>query len=466
MRVTFLGAAGTVTGSRFLVQTDSGRVLVDCGLFQGPRTIRRRNWDDFPIAPDSIDAVVLTHAHLDHCGYLPALVAHGFTGPVYCSPNTAQLVPIILRDSARLQEEDTVYARKSGYSRHPEPRPLYGIEDAEAAIALLAPRDFGQSFDVCPDLACELDSAGHILGSSIATLTESATGGRSARVVFSGDLGRGTHPLLNGPRPPRDPDIVVMESTYGNRDHADVDAEMEEMAAEITRTIEQGGTVVVPAFAVDRTEVLLDALARLMDQHRIPRVPIHVDSPMALAAMQVYRQAISRGDAEISTATLAQGPDRIDPSLLHQAHSPQESKLLDVPGAKIIVSASGMGSGGRVTHHLKYFLPHPNNCVLLVGYQAFGTPGQQIRDGAHSIHIHGQDIPVRARVIDIEAFSVHADADELLGWLASSRERPRAVYLVHGEPEAAAHLAGRIEEVMDVPAIVATDGDSFDALPD
>lgn len=466
MRVSFLGAAGTVTGSRFLVQTDSGRMLVDCGLFQGPRAIRRRNWDEFPVEPASIDAVVLTHAHLDHCGYLPALVARGFRGPVYCSPNTAHLVPIILRDSARLQEEDTAYARKSGYSRHPEPRPLYGIEDAEAAIALLAPQDFGRSFDICPDLACELDSAGHILGSSIATVIESAPGGRGARVVFSGDLGRGTHPLLNGPRPPRDPDVVVMESTYGNRDHADVDAEMDEMATEITRTIEQGGTVVVPAFAVDRTEVLLDALGRLMDQHRIPRVPIHVDSPMALAAMQVYRQAISRGDAEISTPTLAEGPDRIDPRYLHQAHSPDDSKLLDVPGAKIIVSASGMGSGGRVTHHLKYFLPHPNNCVLLVGYQAFGTPGQQLRDGAHSIRIHGQDVPVRARIVDIEAFSVHADADELLAWLAASRERPRSVYLVHGESEAAEHLAARIREALEVPAFVAVDGESFDVLPD
>lgn len=466
MRVTFLGAAGTVTGSRFLVQTTSGRVLVDCGLFQGPRAIRRRNWEDFPVEPASIDAVVLTHAHLDHCGYLPALVARGFQGPVYCSPNTAHLVPIILRDSARLQEEDTVYARKSGYSRHPEPRPLYGIEDAESAIALLAPRGFGSPFDIYADLSCELEAAGHILGSSIATLTESTSGGLDARVVFSGDLGRGTHPLLNGPRPPKDPDVVVMESTYGNRQHADVDAEMEEMAVEITRTIEQGGTVVVPAFAVDRTEVLLDALGRLMEQHRIPRVPIHVDSPMALAAMQVYRQAISRRDAEISTATIAEGPDCIDPAYLHQAHSPHESRLLDVPGAKIIVSASGMGSGGRVTHHLKYFLPHPNNCVLLVGYQAFGTPGQQLRDGAHSIRIHGQDVPARARIVDIEAFSVHADADELLGWLASSRERPRAVYLVHGEPEAAEQLAARISQELDVPTFVAADGDSFDVGPD
>lgn len=466
MRVTFLGAAGTVTGSRFLVQTDASRILVDCGLFQGPRDIRRRNWDEFPVEPASIDAVVLTHAHLDHCGYLPALVARGFRGPAYCSPNTAHLVPIILRDSARLQEEDTVYARKSGYSRHPEPRPLYGIEDAEAAITLLAPRDFGRSFAVTADLSCELDSAGHILGSSIATVTESGSTGRKARVVFSGDLGRGTHPLLKGPQPPRDPDVVVMESTYGNRDHADVDAEMEEMATEITRTIEQGGTVVVPAFAVDRTEVLLDALGRLMDQHRIPRAPIHVDSPMALAAMQVYRQAITRGDAEISTATLAEGPDRIDPGYLHQAHSPEESKLLDVPGAKIVVSASGMGSGGRVTHHLKYFLPHPNNCVLLVGYQAFGTPGQQLRDGAHSIRIHGQDVPVRARIVDIEAFSVHADADELLGWLESSRELPRAVYLVHGEQEAADHLAARIQEKLDIPTFVAADRGSFDVEPD
>lgn len=433
-------------------------------MFQGSRAIRRRNWDPFPVEASSIEAVVLTHAHLDHCGYLPALVKQGFHGPVYASPNSARLIPIILNDSARLQEEDTAYARKAGYSRHSDPQPLYDTHDAEAAIALLEPREFGSPFPVLADLTCEFESAGHILGSSVLTLTQSSPGSGNPRVVFSGDLGRGNHPLLTGPEPPRAADVVVMESTYGNRDHADADAELEEMAEAITRTIERGGTVVVPAFAVDRTEVLLDALGRLIDQHRIPRVPIFVDSPMALAALRVYREAILDGDPEINTATIAKGVERIHLDALREAYSPQDSKQLDTPGPKIIVSASGMASGGRVTHHLKYFLPHPNNCVLLVGYQAFGTPGQQLRDGARSIRIHGQDIPVHATIVDIEAFSVHADRDELMEWLGSSREKPSAVYLVHGEPEASQELAEQIQGRLGIPTFPAEDGASIDVL--
>lgn len=465
MEVRFLGAAGTVTGSRFLVRTSTGQILVDCGMFQGPRSIRRQNWDPFPIPPQDISAVVLTHAHLDHCGYLPALVKGGFAGPVYCSANTARLVPIILRDSAKLQEEDTAYARRSGYSRHAQPRPLYDSTDAEAAIDLLLPRDFGQTFTVLEDLACQLDPAGHILGSSTVTLTQTAGRDSGARVVFSGDLGRGNHPLLKGPRPPHDADVVIMESTYGDRDHADADAELEEMAQAITRTIHAGGTVVVPAFAVDRTEVLLNALRELMDQHRIPRVPVHVDSPMALAAFDVYRDAIAHQDAEITTATLAEGVDKIVLEDLHQAHSTDDSKRLDTPGPKIIVSASGMGSGGRVTHHLKNFLPHPHNSVLLVGYQAMGTPGQQLRDGARSIRIHGQDVSVQAQIVDIEAFSVHADRSELVDWVASARQRPQAVYLVHGEPDSAAALAAQIRADLNIPAVVAEAGQTVEVTP-
>lgn len=434
-------------------------------MFQGPRSIRRQNWDPFPVPPADISAVILSHAHLDHCGYLPALVKGGFRGAVYCSNNTTRLVPIILRDSAKLQEEDTAYAKKSGYSRHAQPEPLYNSTDAEAAIDLLIPRDFGQMFTVLDDLACRLDPAGHILGSSTVTLTQTAGRDTGARVVFSGDLGRGNHPLLKGPQPPQDADVVVMESTYGDRDHADADAELDEMAEAITRTIHAGGTVVVPAFAVDRTEVLLSALRELMDQHRIPRVPIHIDSPMALAAFGVYRDAIEHADAEITTATLAEGVDKIVLDDLHQAHSTEDSKRLDAPGPKIIVSASGMGSGGRVTHHLKNFLPHPQNSVLLVGYQAMGTPGQQLRDGARSIRIHGKDVAVQAAIVDIEAFSVHADRSELVEWLASARERPTAVYLVHGEEDSARALAEQIRRDLHIPAVVAEPGQIVEVAP-
>jgi metallo-beta-lactamase family protein len=466
LELTFLGAAGTVTGSRFLLTAATGRVLVDCGMFQGPRAIRRRNWEPFPIPPDSIDAVIVTHAHLDHCGYLPALVKQGFSGPIYSSHNSTRLIPIILRDSAKLQEEDTAYARRSGYSRHAEPEPLYDAADARAAIDMLVGRDFGESWEVIPDLSARLDPAGHILGSATVSLTYS--GARSpdssddARIVFSGDLGRGNHPLLKGPRLPQDADLVVMESTYGNREHEDVDAELEQMAAAITQTIERGGTVVVPAFAVDRTEVLLTAIRALMDQHRIPRVPVYVDSPMALAAFDVYRDAIAHQDPEITTAALAEGVDAIDIPDLHQARTPDDSKALDAPGPKIIVSASGMGSGGRVTHHLKYFLPDARNCVLLVGYQAFGTTGQQLRDGARSVRIHGQDVPVLANVVDIEAFSVHADRSELLDWIGSPHHRPGAAFLVHGEEEAAADLAATIRRELGIPAVVAEHGQTIE----
>ncbi len=469
MLLTFLGAAGTVTGSKTLVEVEQpvdaaghrasaapNRILVDCGMFQGPRDVRSRNWQTFPVDPTSLAGVILTHAHLDHCGYLPALVRDGFDGPVFCSPNTAELVPIILRDSARLQEEDTAWARKKGFSRHADPQPLYDINDAERAIALLRPVEFGTEFRPLDGLTARLDVGGHILGSSIVRLTEES---RQRTVVFSGDLGRGNHPLLEPPAPPDHADAIVVESTYGNREHDDVDAEMDEMARAITRTLKRGGTVVIPAFAVDRTEVLLKALRTLQDQQRIPVAPIHVDSPMALAALRIYVRAIQDGDPEINSATAALGPDAIDLPNVHEATTPQDSMALDRGGARIIVSASGMGSGGRVTHHLKALLPDDDNTVLLVGFQAAGTPGRMLLDGAHEIKIHGQYVPVRAEIIEIEAFSVHADASELIDWMRSCRTKPAQVFVNHGEPDAADALAERIRREWDVAVHVPHEGE-------
>ena len=454
MLLTFLGGVGTVTGSKTLVEPESrggapdGQcLLVDCGLFQGPREIRTRNWEPFPRDPASIDAVVLTHAHLDHCGFLPALVRDGFAGPVYCSPNTAALVPIILRDSARLQEEDTAWARKKGFSRHAQPRPLYDIDDAERAIELLVPTEFGREFTPVPDLTVRLDVGGHILGSSVVTVHETS---RDRTVVFSGDLGRGNHPLLAPPAPPCEADAIVLESTYGDRAHGDIDQEIDEMAAVITRTLKRGGTVVIPAFAVDRTEVLLVALRRLQEQQRIPVSPIHVDSPMALAALEVYLEAIRDRDPEIQHAVLAEGIDALDLPNLHEATTPEQSMALDRGGARIVISASGMGAGGRVTHHLKALLPDRDNCVLLVGYQAVGTPGRMLLDGAHEIKIHGQYVPVRAEIAEIEAFSVHADSDELIDWLSQCEPPPTQVFVNHGEPESAQALADRIRRDLDI----------------
>jgi metallo-beta-lactamase family protein len=456
MFLTFIGAAGTVTGSKTLVESGDGRFLVDCGMFQGPREVRERNWEPFPLDPRTLASVVLTHAHLDHCGYLPRLVRDGFDGPVYCSPNTAELVPIILRDSAKLQEEDTAWARKKGYSRHAQPEPLYGMEDALRAIAQLRPVQFDTDFSPADGVTAQLDPGGHILGSSIVTVIEDGTG---RTVVFSGDLGRGNHPLLTAPAPPTDCDAVVVESTYGDREHGDVHAEIDEMAAAITRTLKRGGSVVIPAFAVDRTEVLLKSLRTLQDQQRIPIAPIHVDSPMALAAMRVYVQAIQDGDPEISTATIAEGPDAIDLPNLREATTPEESMVLDRGGARIIVSASGMGSGGRVTHHLKALLPDRDNTVLLVGFQAAGTPGRMLLDGAHEIKIHGQYVPVRAEIVEIEAFSVHADSSELVDWLRSCSTPPRQVFVNHGEPAASEALAERIRRELDVAVDVPQAGE-------
>jgi metallo-beta-lactamase family protein len=460
MFLTFLGGAGTVTGSKTLVEAGAPgaeqRLLVDCGLFQGPREVRSRNWETFPIRPDSLSSVILTHAHLDHCGYLPALVREGFTGPVYCSPNTAELVPIILRDSAKLQEEDTAWARKKGFSRHAEPRALYDATDAERAIELLTPVEFGVDFAPIPSIRARLAPAGHILGSSTITLTDLT---RDRSVVFSGDLGRGNHPLLRAPEPPIDADAVVVESTYGNRDHGDVQAEIDEMADVISRTLHRGGTVVIPAFAVDRTEVLLAALRRLQDQQRIPVVPISADSPMALAGLRVYLRAIHDDDPELLTSVKVEGTDVIDLPNLSEATTREQSMALDVGGPHIIISASGMASGGRVTHHLKWALPDRHNSVLLVGYQAVGTPGRMLLDGAHELKIHGQYVPVRAEIAQIDAFSVHADADELVDWLAATRKRPQQVFLNHGEPDAAQVLAAKIRDRLDVAVVVAQAGE-------
>lgn len=456
MFLTFIGAAGTVTGSKTLVETGGGQFLMDCGLFQGPREIRARNWDAFPVPPADLVAVILSHAHLDHCGYLPALVREGFAGPVYCSPNTAALVPIILRDSAKLQEEDTAFARRKGFSRHAQPKALYDLEDAERAIGLLRPIEFGAPFRPAADATARFDPGGHILGSSITTITDET---RGTTVVFSGDLGRGNHPLLRAPAPPATANAIVVESTYGDREHEDVEQEMDRMASAITRTLKRGGTVVIPAFAVDRTEVLLKALRSLQDQQRIPVAPIHVDSPMALAALRVYVDAIADGDPEISSATIAEGPRTIELSNLHEATTPQDSMALDRGGARIIVSASGMGSGGRVTHHLKALLPDQDNTVLLVGFQAVGTPGRMLRDGAHEIKIHGRYVAVRAEIVEIEAFSVHADASELVDWLKSCDGKPTQVFVNHGEVDASRALANRIREEWDVAVIVPQPGE-------
>lgn len=457
MFLTFIGGAGTVTGSKTLVEIAGKTLLVDCGLFQGSSEIRARNWANFPVDPASIDAVLLTHAHLDHCGYLPALVRDGFSGPVYCSSGTAELAAVVLRDSAKLQEEDAEYARRKGYSRHAVPRALYDARDAEAAIKLLQPQPLHEDFELWPGASAEFEPSGHILGSVVLRLSE--TGERPRTVVFSGDLGRPSHPLLVAPHPPADVDAVVIESTYGDRVHEDVASGLDELAHAITRTLRRQGTVVIPAFAVDRTEVLLKALRDLQDQQRIPIVPIYVDSPMALATLRIYSDAIDAGNAEFRSEVLAEGSDYLQMPNLQAAHTPQESMALDRGGPQIIVSASGMAAGGRVVHHLKALLPDSRNTVILVGFQAVGTLGRQLGEGAAQVKIHGRYIKVRADVVSIPVFSVHGDADELMAWLQSAGHVPQTVFVVHGELGSSEVFAQRVRQELDVAAVVPKPGE-------
>ncbi len=457
MFLTFIGGAGTVTGSKTLVEISRHRILVDCGLFQGDSDTRARNWERFPVDPAVIEAVLLTHAHLDHCGYLPALVRDGFVGPVYCTSATRDLASIVLRDSAHLQEEDAEWARQKGFSRHTNPRPLYDTNDAERAISLLREMPFNEEFPLFDGVFAEFEPSGHILGSSVLRLREAGT--RPRTVVFSGDLGRPSHPLLVPPLPPADADAVVIESTYGDRVHQDVSDGMEALADAITRTIKRGGSVVIPAFAVDRTEVLLKAIKDLQDQQRIPRTTVYVDSPMALATLAVYREAIQAQEPEFRSEVLAAGPTLLDLPNLEEARTPQASMALDHGGPKIIISASGMAAGGRVVHHLKALLPDARNCVILVGFQAFGTHGRALAEGAAQLKIHGQYVKVRAEVVEVPVFSVHGDADELLAWLRSAGKVARNIFVVHGEIGSSTVFAARVQSELDACAVVPTAGE-------
>ncbi len=447
---TFLGAAGTVTGSKFLIRTDAAQILVDAGLFQGLKPLRRRNWDSLGFPAPALDAVVVSHAHLDHCGYLPALVRQGFNGRIVLTADTADLAEIVLRDSAKLQEEDAKYAASRGFSKHRSPKPLYDADDVERTLPLFSVVDFDTQVQVAEGIHARLPVAGHILGSSSPVIEA-----LDARLAFSGDLGRSNHPLLRPPAPPPAADAIVIESTYGDRTHPPDPHSA--LAAAISGTIERGGSVVIPAFAVDRTELLLIALQELTRAGRIPPVPVYVDSPMALRGLEVYRAAVTDGHADLRPDL---PEDLLDATNLRAAHTAAESEALNDPQHPcILISASGMASGGRVLHHLKHMLPDPRHSVLLVGYQAVGTRGRDLLDGATQVKIHGEYVPVNAQIVDVQGFSVHADADELLAWLGCAPTPPRVVYVVHGEPAASAALAQRIGAELGWLAVVARDGE-------
>jgi metallo-beta-lactamase family protein len=447
----FLGATGTVTGSRFLLSTPRARVLIDCGLFQGLKPLRLRNWSPFPIDPATVDAVVLTHAHLDHCGYLPGLARNGFRGPVFSTGGTHALARIVLPDSAHIQEEDAAYANRRGTSKHVPALPLYTTADAERVLERFRVAAFFQAIEVAPGVRATFLPAGHILGSAM-VLVE-VDGPRPRKVLVSGDLGRPVHPILTPPADPPGADLVLVESTYGDRTHEDA-AALARFEETLVRTAERGGTTVIPSFAVDRTEVLLLHLGRLVREGRVPNLPVYVDSPMALAALGVYRKAIAEGGIEIRADFGGDG-DPFDPGRLIEAHTVEDSIAInDAREPSIIVSASGMASGGRVLHHLAHRLPDERNAVLLVGYQAEGTRGRSLADGAREIKMHGRYVGVRAEVASVPAFSVHADRGEIIAWLRRAPRAPETVFVVHGEPAAASALHDAIERDLGWTAAV------------
>ena len=454
--LTFLGGTGTVTGSKFLVDTPTSRVLVDCGLYQGIKELRARNWAAFPVDPESIDAVVLTHAHIDHSGHLPALVQQGFRGPIFASANTAALAGIVLPDSGHLQEEEAAYANRRGFSKHKPALPLYTEVDARRCLEQFRTVPFAETVEVADGVTARLSPAGHILGSSIVSLD---LDGRDPRqLAFSGDLGRARHPLLLPPSALGEVDAVLVESTYGDRTHDDAGAR-DLFAGAIRRTADRGGVVVIPAFAVDRTEVLLMHLKELREAGAIPDIPVYVDSPMALAALDVYQRAIDRADPEIRPDVRA-GGDPFAREFVREMHDVEESMELDqLTAPAIIVSASGMATGGRVLHHLHRYLPDHRATVVLVGFQAEQTRGRQLADGARQIKLLGSYLTVRAEIVDLPAFSVHADRDELLGWLATDTAPPAAAYVIHGEPNSSEHLRAAIERQLGWNAVVPSYGE-------
>lgn len=445
MKLHFLGGAGTVTGSKYLLEHGRHRLLVDCGLFQGVKQLRLRNWLPLPVPAAEIDAVLLTHAHIDHSGFLPRLVKLGFRGRVHATGPTRDLCALLLPDSARLMEEEADYANRHGFSRHKPALPLFDEADARRALECLDVHEFDVEFEPVPGMRARLSRAGHILGAA-SVRVEAA--GRS--VLFSGDLGRADDLLMPPPAPPPRSDWVVVESTYGDRLHAPVDAAAE-LAAVIARTAARGGMVLIPAFAVARAQALLHVIAGLKDERRIPDLPVYLNSPMAADVTGLYRRW--RHEHRLDEAQCARmcGVAKI-------VNTVEESKRLNgLRLPSIIVSASGMASGGRVVHHLKAYAPDHRNTIVLAGFQAAGTRGAALASGAPSVKIHGEYVPVRAEVVQLDALSAHADRDGLLAWLAALPAAPRGVFVTHGEPVASDALRLAIEERHGWPVVVPED---------
>jgi metallo-beta-lactamase family protein len=447
--LTFLGAARTVTGSKHLLQVGGRRLLVDCGLFQGLKALRERNWQALPVKASDIEAVVLTHAHLDHCGYLPRLVSQGFKGRVFCTPGTAELARIVLEDAAHLQEEDAERANRRRYTKHSPALPLFTTKDADRALLMLQPVGYNRPVPVMPGVDVEFINAGHLLGSAYARVSMKSSG---RTVLFGGDLGRYSRPVMLDPDPVAEADVLLVESTYGSRVH-EADDDGSRMAGIINDTVARGGKIVVPAFALGRIEEVLYWINRLEEEKKIPVLPVYVDSPMAASVLKIYSARLHELDAEMGDDSRTHRRQRnmrkvcafctaqmTVISTVSESRAVQESR-----DPAIIVSSSGMATGGRVLHHLTRTLPDEKNTVMFVGFQAAGTRGRQMLEGAAFTRIHGVDVPVKARIESVDSMSAHADSDEILRWLGGFTRPPSLTCLVHGEPEPMDALKVRIE---------------------
>jgi metallo-beta-lactamase family protein len=433
MHISFYGATGTVTGSKYLIDDGDAQTLVDCGLFQGFKQIRQRNWQPLPFAAKSLRSVVLTHAHIDHSGYLPLLVKNGFSGQVYCSKATKDLCQIMLPDAAHLQEEEARYANKRGFSKHKPALPLFTIEDAERALKRIETVEFDDEIRLSKAATARLSPSGHILGAAM-VMIESA----EKQVLFSGDLGRPNDPLMRPPSVVESADALILESTYGDRLHPHIEPEAE-LESYLTRVLGRGGIVVIPAFAVGRVQTLLHLLARLKSRGKLGSAPVYLNSPMAVDATKIYHNYRSQHRLTVEECAAAC-------QVAEFVNSPDDSKALNNrKGPMIIVSASGMATGGRVVHHLKAFAPDPNNLILFSGFQAGGTRGAAMVAGAEFVRIHGQEIPVRAEIASLQSLSSHPDYLETVEWLKGFRRPPQRTFLTHGEPLACDQLRQHIE---------------------
>ncbi len=456
-KISFHGGAGTVTGSRHLLETGKTKVLVDAGLFQGLKKLRKLNWQPTLFKPAEISHLMLTHTHIDHAGYLPRLVRDGLNCPVHCTPATRDLAKLLLMDSAHIQEEDARYANKKKYSKHKPALPLYTSDDAEAAIALMRPVQYAQWLDLGPGVRGRFLNMGHILGSAMVQIKVDTPDGEKC-VVFSGDVGRYDVPLHSDPDPMPECDALVIESTYGNREH-EHEPVADQIEKSVAPTLARGGTVLIPAFAVGRAQSITLMLRELINEGRLPDVPIHIDSPMAVDATRLYTKYLQ--DLSLDADLVEDGRSRLFPNNVHFHRSVHESKALNrMDGPRIVISASGMLTAGRVLHHLKRLLPDKKNLIMLVGYQASGTRGRAMMEGAKTVRMHGEDVPVVAQFQPLGGLSAHADRAELLRWVNSAGVAPKQIFITHGERGSAEAFAQLLHEQVGSQCLVPAQGDS------